>query len=51
MTTACPPGPVRLKLAAIHPGGIDVTWNFPEQYGDAVVSVSVLKKIKILLKD
>ena len=35
---AAPPGPVRVKLAAIHLGGIDVTWNFPEQYGDATCS-------------
>ena len=41
ITTAAPPGPTRVRLAAIHPDGIDVTWNFPEQYGDAVCSVSL----------
>jgi hypothetical protein len=36
--TAAPPGPTRPRLAAIHSGGIDITWNFPEQYGDATCS-------------
>ncbi len=38
VTAAAPPGPTRVKLAALHTDGIDITWNFPEQYGDAVCS-------------
>lgn len=38
VTPTAPPDPVRLKLASISPEGIDVSWLFPQQYGDAVVS-------------
>lgn len=34
------PGPARLKLAAISPDGIDITWAFPQQYGDASCCVT-----------
>lgn len=35
---AAPPDPVRLRVAAISTDGIEITWQFPQQYGDAVVS-------------
>jgi hypothetical protein len=38
-TPTAPPEPVGLRLAGLHLDGIDVTWSFPQQYGDATVSV------------
>jgi hypothetical protein len=32
------PEPVRLRVAAISTDGIEVTWQYPQQYGDAIVS-------------
>jgi len=34
------PGPTRLKLASISPDGIDISWAFPQQYGDAACNVN-----------
>lgn len=38
ITPSAPPEPVRLRVAALCSDGIEVTWPFPQQYGDAVVS-------------
>lgn len=43
VTSTAPPDPPKLKLASISPEGIEITWQFPQQYGDAVVSVLVYK--------
>ena len=37
-TPTAPPSPVPLRLASINTDGIEVTWSFPQQYGDATVS-------------
>lgn len=39
LTPAAPPDAVRIKLVAISSEGLDLTWPFPQQYGDASVSV------------
>ena len=41
VSPTAPPHPTRLRIASIHPDGIDVTWPFPQQFGDATVSVSI----------
>jgi hypothetical protein len=38
VTPSAPPEPVRLRLAAMCSDGIELTWPYPQQYGDAVVS-------------
>lgn len=38
VTPSAPPDPVRLRVAAICSDGIELTWQYPQQYGDAVVS-------------
>ncbi len=36
-----PPNSPHLRLDGMHLEGIDVTWEMPQQFGDAAVSVSV----------
>ena len=38
MAPAPPTSPI-LRLDGMHHDGIDVTWEMPQQYGDATVSV------------
>ena len=38
LTPAAPPEAVAIRLAAIAADGLDLTWPFPQQYGDANVS-------------
>ena len=38
VTPSAPPDPPRLRLAALSSDGIEITWQFPQQYGDAIVS-------------
>ena len=38
VTSTAPPDPPKLKLASISPDGIEITWQFPQQFGDALVS-------------
>jgi hypothetical protein len=38
LTAAAPPEAVRLKLVAVASDGIDLTWPYPQQYGDACLS-------------
>jgi hypothetical protein len=38
LTAAAPPEGVRLKLVAIASDGIDLSWPYPQQYGDAGLS-------------
>ena len=40
MAPAAPKSP-KLRLEGLHPDGIDVTWQTPQQSGDAYISVSV----------
>ena len=35
-----PPRSPHLRLEGMHSEGIDVTWEMPQQFGDAQVSVS-----------
>lgn len=39
MAPAAPKSP-KLRLEGLHPDGIDVTWQTPQQSGDAIISVS-----------
>ena len=39
MAPAAPKSP-KLRLEGLHPDGIDVTWQVPQQCGDAYISVS-----------
>lgn len=39
MAPAAPRSP-KLRLEGLHPEGIDVTWQIPQQLGDAFISVS-----------
>ena len=39
MAPAAPKSP-RLRLEGLTPEGIDVTWQVPQQHGDAAISVS-----------
>jgi hypothetical protein len=39
VSPTAPPEPVPLRLASINSEGIEVSWPFPQQYGDAIVSV------------
>ena len=41
MAPAAPKSP-KLRLEGLHPDGIDVTWQTPQQSGDAHISVSGL---------
>ena len=38
VTPTAPPSAVRLRLASVHQDGFDITWCFPQQFGDATVS-------------
>ena len=39
-----PPSSPSLRLEGMHSDGIDVTWEMPQQFGDAAVSVSAVKQ-------
>lgn len=39
MAPAAPKSP-KLRLEGLHPEGLDVTWQIPQQCGDAAISVS-----------
>ncbi len=39
VTPVAPPEAVRLKLVGVSTDGLDLTWPFPQQYGEAFVSV------------
>jgi hypothetical protein len=36
---AAPPDPPFLRIVSMSPDGIELTWDFPQEYGDAYVSV------------
>ena len=36
-----PPKSPMLRLEGMHTEGIDITWEMPQQYGDAAISVSI----------
>ena len=40
MMCPAPPRSPHLRIEGMHAEGIDITWEMPQQYGDAVVSVS-----------
>ncbi|XP_041347758.1 uncharacterized protein LOC121367568 [Gigantopelta aegis] len=47
MAPAAPKSP-KLRLEGLHPGGIDVTWQVPQQFGDACISgYQMLKNGKV----
>ena len=41
MAPAAPRSP-KLRLEGLTPDGIDVTWQIPQQHGDAAISVSLM---------
>lgn len=48
MAPAAPKSP-KLRLEGLHPNGIDVTWQTPQQSGDAHISVnnSYFKRLRV----
>ncbi|RNA39090.1 hypothetical protein BpHYR1_016862 [Brachionus plicatilis] len=38
VTPTAPPDAVQLRLASISTDGVELSWSFPQQYGDAVLS-------------
>lgn len=38
VTPTAPPDAVQLRLASINTDGVELSWSFPQQYGDAVLS-------------
>ena len=41
-----PPKSPMLRLEGMHTEGIDITWEMPQQYGDAAISVSIPFKLR-----
>jgi hypothetical protein len=44
---AAPKSP-KLMLEGLHPEGIDVSWQVPQQFGDAAISVSLFYRISFV---